>query len=146
MWARFCRYRSVLLGAKWAALSQLVYVLLGIIGLPVFTQGGGIGYFLKPSMGFLLGLIPMAYVVGALSQGAYEKKRWYLQIIAAMLAGEAVLYLIGTPYMGAILNVYMGRGLSAAEIARIGCLIYLPGDAVKLALTLSLYRPLMKAL
>ena len=44
--------------------SQLVYVGIGLAGLPVFTQGGGIGYFLQPTFGYLIGYIAGAFVVG----------------------------------------------------------------------------------
>ena len=50
-----------------------------------------------------------------------------------ILAGLGVLYLIGTPYMGLILNLYLGKGMSVWQIARAGCLIYLPGDMLKIA-------------
>lgn len=41
------------------------------------------------------------------------------------------MYLIGVPYMGAVLNLYMGKGLSVWTIVKTGLLIYLPGDALK---------------
>ena len=56
----FTALAGLLLGWKWGAISQLLYVGIGLLGLPVFTQGGGIGYVLQPSFGFLLGLIPAA--------------------------------------------------------------------------------------
>ena len=49
---------GVLLGWKWGAASQGVYVALGLMGLPIFTQRGGLGYVFQPSFGFLLGMIP----------------------------------------------------------------------------------------
>ena len=49
---------GILLGPGWGALSQLIYVLLGLAGVPLFTGGGGLGYVLQPTFGFLLGLIP----------------------------------------------------------------------------------------
>lgn len=142
----FTAMAAILLGAKWGTISQLVYVLLGIAGLPIFTQGGGLGYFLKPSMGFLIGLIPMALALGLMTQNLSRKQNWFPRLIAALVVGEIVLYLIGTPYMGAILNLYMGKDYSAWEIFRIGCLIYLPGDLVKLLAVALLYAPLTKAL
>ena len=51
---------GLLLGPWYGAASQAVYVLLGLIGVPIFTEGGGLMYVAKPSFGFLLGLIPMA--------------------------------------------------------------------------------------
>jgi len=126
----FTAMAGVALGAKWGAASQAVYVALGLIGLPVFTQGGGLGYLLQPSFGFLLGLIPMAAVIGALcgTDGAPGK------VVPAYLAGLTVLYLVGVPYMGLILNLMMDRSLSVWAIVRDGMLIYLPGDAVKLVI------------
>ena len=59
---------GVLLGPKWGAVSQTVYVVLGLVGLPIFTGGGGLGYVFQPSFGFLLGLIPAAWVIGMLSR------------------------------------------------------------------------------
>ena len=47
---------------------------IGLLGLPVFTQGGGIGYVLQPSFGFLLGLIPAAAVIGALTCLLYTSR------------------------------------------------------------------------
>ena len=60
----FTAMAGVLLGPGGGALSQGVYVALGLVGLPIFTAGGGFGYVLQPSFGFLLGLIPAAAVIG----------------------------------------------------------------------------------
>lgn len=125
----FTALAGVLLGAKYGALSQLVYVGLGLLGLPIFTSGGGFGYFLYPTCGFLIGLIPAAWVVGKLTAGSRSWKR----IAAASLAGLAVLYLIGLPYMAVILNVYMGKGLSPSAILMAGMIPFLPGDMMKIA-------------
>ena len=125
----FTALAGILLGPKWGAISQGVYVALGLVGLPIFTQGGGLGYVLKPSFGFLLGLIPCAALVGWLAGDRGEPKR----VIPACLAGLAVLYLVGVPYMGVVLNLYLGKGLSVGELVRMGMLVYLPGDMVKVA-------------
>ena len=50
----FTAMAGVLLGRKWGAVSQAVYVLLGLLGLPVFTNGGGLGVVLQPTFGFCL--------------------------------------------------------------------------------------------
>lgn len=120
---------GVLLGWKWGAASQAAYVALGLLGLPIFTQGGGLGYVFQPSFGFLLGIIPAAALTGALAGERGEPRR----VVPACIAGLAVMYLIGVPYMGMILNVYMGKGLSVWTIVKTGLLIYLPGDALKVA-------------
>ncbi|MFQ9053211.1 MAG: biotin transporter BioY [Oscillospiraceae bacterium] len=125
------RHGGVLLGPGGGALSQGVYVALGLVGLPIFTAGGGFGYVLQPSFGFLLGLIPTAAVIGALSRRSSSPVRLAL----ACGAGLAVLYAVGVPYMALILNGYLGKGISAPALLWSGMLIYLPGDAAKIAVT-----------
>ena len=122
---------GVLLGPKLGALSQAVYVALGLVGLPIFTAGGGFTYVLNPTFGFLLGLIPMAWIVGLLSRDTLSP----LRIAGACAAGTAVLYLFGIPYMGLILNVYMGKGLSTAFLIGTYMIPFLVFDALKIAVT-----------
>jgi biotin transport system substrate-specific component len=67
-----CQVGAVLsigcLGGRTAgALSQAAYVLLGLLGLQIFADGGGIGYLQKPAFGYLLGFIPGAWVCGQLA-------------------------------------------------------------------------------
>ena len=119
---------GILLGPKWGALSQLVYVVLGLAGLPIFTAGGGLGYVFQPTFGFLLSYIPAALITGLAAGSNPSKKR----IAAACLAGLAVIYLVGLPYMALILNVYLGKGLDLTAILWAGMLPFLPWDAVKL--------------
>ena len=138
----FTAMAGVLLGAKWGAVSQAVYVVLGLVGLPVFTMGGGIGYVMQPSFGFLLGLIPTAWVIGRLT--AREGGHW--RIALACLAGLAVLYLIGLPYMYLIMKLYLHKSITVWTAIKAGMLVYLPGDAIKIALTVLLYKPLRRAI
>jgi biotin transport system substrate-specific component len=133
---------GILLGPKYGALSQLVYVALGLFGLPIFTQGGGISYVLIPTFGFLLALIPCAWIVGILSGGCVKGARIWL----ACLAGTAVLYLIGLPYLYLILNVYLGKGMGIWAVIKSGMLIFLPGDALKITAAVLLSKKLLPAL
>ncbi len=127
----FTAMAGVLLGAGGGALSQAVYVVLGLVGLPIFTAGGGFGYVLQPTFGFLLGLIPSAAVIGALTR----RNTSALRIALACAAGLAVLYAVGVPYMALILNGYMGKGMSVSALLWAGMLPFLPGDAIKIAVT-----------
>lgn len=126
----FTAMAGLLLGRRWGAVSQAVYVLLGLVGLPIFTMGGGLGYVFQPTFGFLLGLIPAAWVVGLVCGDSLAPRRMAL----ASLAGLAVLYAVGMPYMALILNVYMGKGMTFSAILWAGMLPYLPGDAVKIVI------------
>ena len=134
---------GALLGPGYGALSQLVYILLGLAGVPILAEGGGFSYVLRPSFGFLIGYIAGAAVVGALLK---KKKASALRIALACVSGLAAIYTVGLPYMALILNGYMGSGKTAAELVKRGMLIYLPGDAVKIVLTTVLARVLIPVL
>ena len=138
----FTAMAGCLLGPYWGAASQGVYVLLGLVGLPIFTLGGGFGYVFQPTFGFLLGLIPAAWVVGAVAGESLDPKRMAL----ASLAGLAALYAVGMPYMALILNAYMGKGMTFSALLWAGMLPYLPGDAVKIIVAAGLCPVLRRRL
>lgn len=125
----FTAMAGTLLGKKYGALSQAVYVLLGLVGVPIFALGGGFSYVFQPTFGFLLGLIPSAWVIGSLAR----RPLTFWRSVTAMLAGLAVLYAIGVPYMALIANAYLGKGLTFWQVFKNGMLIYLPGDMLKIA-------------
>ena len=116
----FTAMAGVLLGAGYGALSQAVYVLIGLVGVPIFALGGGFSYIFQPTFGFLLGLIPCAFVIGKLAKRPLTFWRTALSMLA------------GVPYMALIANGYLGKGLSAWQILCKGMLIYLPGDLLKI--------------
>ena len=120
----FCAMSGLLLGSRWGAVSQVVYLLLGLVGLPVFTAGGGFSAFLTPTGGFLLALVPMAWVAGKVKTGAFR----------ASLLGLAVLYAIGLPYMHVMLTVYLQRPWSIWQTVLYGVILVLPWDILKMAL------------
>lgn len=124
----FTAMAGLLLGQKYGAVSQVIYVALGLVGLPIFTMGGGIGSVLQPTFGFLLGLIPCAWVIGALTQ----KKCTVRRVVLSCVVGLAVLYAVGLPYMAAIMNLYLGKGWSIFDVLYKGMLLFLPGDAIKI--------------
>ncbi len=133
---------GMVLGPRWGAASQGVYLALGLLGLPIFTMGGGLGYVFQPSFGFLLGFPLTAAVSGLLARGSLSPVRLAGAAAVGILAG----YAIGVPYMGLILNLYLGKGLSLWQVVESGLVIYLPGEAVKVAATAVVAPPLMRAL
>jgi biotin transport system substrate-specific component len=125
----FTSAAGLLLGPKWGAVSQGVYLLLGLSGLPVFINGGGPAYVLQPSFGFLLGLIPMALVSGLLS----GRQSGFWRLALAGLAGLAALYAVGLPYLYLIVRFYLGKPLSVETLFVSYFLVFLPGDLLKIA-------------
>lgn len=132
---------GIVLGPRWGAASQGVYLALGLMGLPIFTMGGGLGYVFQPSFGFLLGFPLTAAVAGTLAGERPTPLRTAVAAAVGILAG----YVIGTPYMGLVLNLYLNKGLDVWTVVKTGCLIYLPGEAVKVAATALVAPPLRRA-
>ena len=139
----FTAMAGCLLGPVWGPVSQTVYVALGLIGLPIFTQGGGLTYLLQPTCGFLIGLIPAAWVIGLLTA---RRPPHPVRTALACLAGLAVLYAVGLPYMAVILNQYMGKAMDFSAILWAGMLPFLPGVMLKIAVTAALAPLLQKRL
>ena len=61
----FTLLAGLLLGARLGATAVATYVLLGLVGVPVFASGGGPGYVLQPTFGYLIGFILQAWYCGA---------------------------------------------------------------------------------
>lgn len=127
---------GALLGAKYGALSQAVYVLAGLAGAPVFSLGGGLSYVLQPTFGFVLGLIPGAYLIGRLTKPPLRPRRVFLASLAAL----AAVYAVGLCHLALIANGYLGSSPGARALFLNGMLVYLPGDLVKIT-AVSLLAP-----
>ncbi|MEG1519746.1 MAG: biotin transporter BioY [Clostridia bacterium] len=98
----FVMLAGALLGRKFGALSAIIYVVLGLVGLPIFTQGGGFSYVFQPTFGYLIGFIFGAYVTGLIANGVENPSFW--RIFLANLAGIAVIYVLGMAYFYIISN------------------------------------------
>ena len=127
----FVGLSGVFLGKTWGALSQVVYVALGLVGVPVFAKGGGPGYVLQPTFGYLIGFIGGAYVTGLTLQG----RQWrYPSLLLAMLAGFIPIYALGVAYLYGNVNLIMTAPLPLWTALKIGLLIPLPGDVLTASL------------
>ena len=129
----FCAMAGFLLGPYRGAASQGLYVLLGLVGLPIFTEGGGLTYVARPGFGFLLGLIPASFLIGLMTRP--RPCPLFRRIFAALL-GLLALYAVGVPWYSVTLSGGFSWKISAS------CLIFLPFDLLKLLLALFLSRKL----
>lgn len=121
---------ACLLTPRAAALSMLAYVLLGLLGLPVFSLPpyGGPAYVFIPSFGFILGFPLAAWV-----QSRLIKKPGLPIFLLSGLVGVIVLYGVGLPYMYLILNFYLGHTVNAAGVIKLGLLPFIGFDVIKIA-------------
>lgn len=114
-----------LLPLRWAALSMGVYILLGAVGLPVFSGfSGGVGVLVGPRGGYIAGYLLCAVAVAALGK-VWRNSLWKLLLVMAL--GVLSCYTLGTLWF---MNV---RGMGLAESLSMCVLPFLPGDAAKAA-------------
>lgn len=113
-----------LLGSRDGAISQVVYVILGAIGVPVFHSfTGGLGILTGPTGGYIIGYIAAAWLIG------FMIEKWghgFIKYIISMIAGLAVCYALGTAWF-----MYLtSNGLAAALMM---CVVpFLIGDGLKI--------------
>jgi len=119
------------LGSRLGASSQLLYLALGIAGLPVFAASPvlpqGLGRLLGPTGGFLMSYPLAAFVAGFLAEHGLDRR--YLTSVAAMGAGLAIIFYFGVVWLAFGLP---HMGLSAAVAS--GLVPFLPADIIKVFL------------
>nr|WP_257348837.1 biotin transporter BioY [Pseudalkalibacillus decolorationis] len=95
---------GLILGSRLGAISMTVYMFIGLAGAPVFAQfSGGLGYTFKPTFGFILSFILVAYVCGKIIESRSSKKMF----LVAALFGMAINYIAGTNWMYMAMNVWV---------------------------------------
>lgn len=135
---------GVLLGGRLGALSQVVYLIIGAVGVPVCAGWTpALPRLLGPTGGYLVGYIPLAFVCGAIysrwgknSRGA----RKYAALLVGMTAGTIVLYAFGTAWFCILNHVGVISALTVCVIP------FLLGDALKIAAVMLLAPQLEKAI
>ncbi|MFB6712687.1 MULTISPECIES: biotin transporter BioY [unclassified Streptomyces] len=114
------------LGARRGFLSLAVYALVGMAGMPWFSEGtSGAGF---PSFGYVLGMLLAATVVGGLARRGGDRS--VLRTAGTMVLGSAIIYAVGVPYLA------LATGMSASAAIAAGLVPFLLGDALKAALAM----------
>ena len=112
------------LGAVDGTIAVAVYLLLGAVGLPVFSGfAGGVQKLIGVTGGYLVGYLPLATITGLVADKA--KHRWL--VVPGMVAGTVVLYALGTAWF------MFQSGRTLAESMALCVVPFLPGDALKIA-------------
>jgi biotin transport system substrate-specific component len=117
---------GALLGPRLGMLSQLCYLFIGLIGVPVFAEGGGLGYVFKPTFGYLIGYILAAYVNGWLIE------RFRLSsvktIFLANFASLLTVYLFGCFWLYEAMRWFVHTPMSVYNTLLYGFILPVPGD------------------
>lgn len=120
----FVMLSGALLGQKYATLSVVLYLALGLSGLPVFTKGGGATYVLEPSFGYLVGFVPCAFLCGVLA-----KRRTNIgTLFAVFLVSLLPVYLLGTAHLYLVSRFYLSTSLPFSSLLMMGVVVFLPVD------------------
>lgn len=138
----FTTLAGLILGSKRGALSVALYVGLGLLGIPVFTSGGGPSYIFQPTFGYLLGFIAGAYVTGYMAKRA--RVRSFGSILLANLSGLMVVYLFGMVYVYIINTYYLGTPIGIWPIVLYCFILAVPGDICLCVLAAGLSRKLLR--
>lgn len=140
----FIMLAGLLLGGKLGAVSVGAYAFLGLAGLPIFAEGGGFWYVLKPSFGYILGFVLAAYVIGRITEkmeGLTFKK-----ILAANFVGLAIVYGAGMVYYYLICNYVINTPIGLWPLFLYCLLLPVPGDICLCFVTAVLTRRLKPVL
>lgn len=115
-----------LLGSKKGTMSQITYLMAGLIGLPWFSRGGGIIYIMSPTFGYILGFVISAYLIGSLLEKGWDKniKKSILAIIIANFA----IYIPGL--------LWLAKFVELSKILIIGLYPFIIGDILKISLVM----------
>lgn len=112
------------LGMKKGSVSYIIYMLIGFVGLPVFSNfSSGPSKLLGPTGGYIIGFFFMALIAGFFIDKYFTK--WYLCIVG-MVLGTAVCYVFGTLWLS-----YQAH-LAASKAFEVGVIPFIPGDLAKI--------------
>jgi biotin transport system substrate-specific component len=134
-------------GALRGALSLALYAVVGILGVPVFSDHHSGSLFALPTGGYVLGFIAAAALTGWLAQRAMDRS--LVSTALTFLAGTAVMYAFGLPWLYASLNAFgatvwhgaLGYNSVASATLFTGVVPFIPGDILK-AILAGLLLPL----
>lgn len=128
----FVLLSGILLGRKYGPLSQIIYLLLGTFGLPIFSGGrSGIGILLGPTGGFLMSFVLVSWIASHSGKNKYKN---------IMIYSGAVLinYIIGCTYFAFITATSILSSINMTIIP------FIPGDIFKIILLILITPKLIK--
>ena len=135
----FVLLAGIILGPVWGLACVGIYLLIGLVGLPVFSGGGsGIGRLFGPTGGYLLGYLPAVFVTASISKGLGKKMS---SDIIAMLIGSLIVYAAGVPWLKILTSMTYEKALA------VGMYPFLIPDALKIiaaAFIVKAIRPVIK--
>ena len=122
----FTMLAGLLLGGRLGACSVLTYIILGLIGMPIFSGGGGLGYVIKPTFGYIIGFAIGTYVTGSIANK--EHKPSFKRLLIANLVGLLIVNVMGVIYFYIVSNYIIASPIGVWAVILNCSLIFLPKD------------------
>ena len=122
----FTMLAGLFLGSRRGMISVVAYMLLGLAGLPIFSEGGGIWYIFKPSFGYIIGFCLGTYVTGLIAERL--KQKTVFRYLLANLAGLMIVYICGMVYYYVICNYVIDTPIGIWPLILYCFLLAVPGD------------------
>lgn len=119
---------GITMGKRLGVMAVTVYVIAGLIGLPVFAGlKGGPQYIFAPTFGFIMAFILAAYIVGAGYESSSNMRRY-----ASLMAATILIYAIGASYFYLVQSVHFGNSIPFVKVLQLTVLPFVLGDLIKL--------------
>ncbi len=140
--ATFAVYLTgTVLGTKRGAVAVILYILLGAVGLPVFSNfNGGFGALLGPTGGYIIGYIPLVIITGVFAEMKSDKIPRAVLTVIGMILATAALYTFGTAWFMILTKKDLASSLTLCALP------FIPGDGIKIACTAAIAVPLKNKL
>ena len=122
----FTTLAGLLLGSKKETISVAAYMVLDLVGLPIFSEGGGIWYVFKPSFGYIIGFCIGTYVTGLMAERMKEKT--IPGYLAANFTGLLIVYAVGMIYYYLICNYVINTPIAIGPLFLYCFFLAVPGD------------------
>lgn len=138
----FAVMSGLILGCSDGAISQFIYMALGLVGLPIFINGGGISYLLQPTFGYIF-----SFFIASFASGICFRKLKTLSVLKLFgcgLVGLIIIYLFGMTYQVLILFVHLKETMTFSLTSAAWALVLFPIDALLVYLACLIYPKAMK--
>ena len=136
----FTNTSALLLGKKWGWIPPALYLAIGLVGLPVFSTGGGISSVLSLSFGFNIGFVAGGIVAGIVS----DQNKSTPSLILSSILNILCVYTLGSIYYLLMCNLYLGRPTTLIYSLYACVLPFILPDLIKAAISILLYKKLRR--
>lgn len=124
----FVYLSGMVLGGKLGMVCTLLYLVLGLFGVPVFVNGGGVGYIYQPTFGYIIGFVVASGFIGFCCQRIKKVKFSYYLLIN--LIGMVLVYVCGIAYFYVLSNYLIDSAVSLSKFLMYSLVVAIPGDII----------------